>query len=140
MNWVEAIGYAGTILTVASSAMSTMIPLRIVALTASCVVIVYGLLIGSFPVVLTEIIQIPFNAWRLYQMLRLVKDVEKAASGDLSDGAHQVAVRRTLLSKVIAQLFHRRAFAGQPVEVVISRPPNRVQQRHQRLSLHVAAA
>lgn len=84
MNWVEAIGYAGTVLTVASSAMSTMIPLRIVALTASCVVITYGLMINSMPVVLTEMIQIPFNAWRLFQMVRLVKDVEKAASGDLS--------------------------------------------------------
>ncbi|GJE54175.1 MULTISPECIES: cyclic nucleotide-binding domain-containing protein [Methylobacterium] len=84
MNWVEAIGYAGTVLTVAASAMSTMIPLRIVALVASCFVITYGVLIGSMPVVLTEAIQIPFNAWRLYQMVRLVRDVETAASGDLS--------------------------------------------------------
>ncbi len=84
MNWVEAIGYAGTVLTVAASAMSTMIPLRIVALVASCAVITYGFLIGSMPVVLTEAIQIPFNAWRLFQMVRLVRDVETAASGDLS--------------------------------------------------------
>jgi uncharacterized transporter YbjL len=37
--------------------MSTMIPLRIVSLCASCAVIVYGLLIGSIPVVLTECIR-----------------------------------------------------------------------------------
>lgn len=84
MNWVETIGYAGTALTVSASAMSTMIPLRIIALLASCVVISYGFLIGSMPVVLTEAIQIPFNAWRLYQMVRLVRDVETAASGNLS--------------------------------------------------------
>ena len=84
MNWVETIGYVGTALTISASAMSTMIPLRIVALLASCVVITYGFLIGSMPVVLTECIQIPFNAWRLWQMVRLVRDVEKAASGDLS--------------------------------------------------------
>lgn len=84
MNWVEAIGYLGTALTISASAMSTMIPLRIIALLASCVVITYGFLIGSMPVVLTEMIQIPFNAFRLWQMLRLVRDVEKAADGDLS--------------------------------------------------------
>ncbi|MEH3117392.1 MAG: cyclic nucleotide-binding domain-containing protein [Methylorubrum populi] len=84
MNWVEAIGYLGTALTVASSAMGTMIPLRVVALCASCAVITYGFLIGSVPVMLTEAIQIPFNAWRLYEMVRLVRETERAASGDLS--------------------------------------------------------
>lgn len=84
MNWVEAVGYLGAALTVAASAMSTMIPLRIVALVAGCVVIVYGFLIESVPLILTEGIQIPFNGWRLWQMVRLVRDVEAAATGDLS--------------------------------------------------------
>lgn len=83
-NWVEGIGYLGTVLTITSSAMSTMIPLRIVSLAASVVVIAYGIMIGSFPVVLTEMIQIPFNAYRLWQMLRLVRNAEQAADGDLS--------------------------------------------------------
>lgn len=84
MTWIEAIGYLGTALTISASAMSTMIPLRIVALLASCAMITYGFLTNSMPVVLTEAIQIPFNSWRLWQMIRLVRDVEKAASGDLS--------------------------------------------------------
>ena len=84
MNWIEGIGYLGTALTISSSAMSTMIPLRIISLCASCAVITYGVLIGSMPVVLTEAIQIPFNAYRLWQMVRLVRDVETAADGDLS--------------------------------------------------------
>ncbi|AWB20139.1 cyclic nucleotide-binding protein [Methylobacterium currus] len=84
MNWVEAIGYLGTGLTIASTAMSTMIPLRVVSILASVAVMTYGLLTGSMPVVLTEAIQIPFNAWRLYQMVRLVRDVKRAAGGDLS--------------------------------------------------------
>ncbi|ACL56056.1 cyclic nucleotide-binding domain-containing protein [Methylobacterium nodulans] len=84
MNWVEAIGYLGTALTITSSAMTTMIPLRILSILASVAVITYGILTGSLPVVLTEAIQIPFNTWRLYQMVKLVRDVEKAADGDLS--------------------------------------------------------
>ena len=84
MDWVEGIGYIGTALTISATAMSTMIPLRIISLCASCAVITYGILIGSMPVVLTELIQMPFNAYRLWQMLRLVRDVETAADGDLS--------------------------------------------------------
>ena len=84
MDWIEAIGYLGTALTISASAMSTMIPLRIISLCASCAVITYGILIGSMPVVLTEAIQIPFNAYRLWQMMRLVRDVETAADGNLS--------------------------------------------------------
>ncbi len=59
MNWIEAVGYLGTALTIAATAMSTMIPLRIISLCASCAVVTYGILIGSMPVVLTECIQIP---------------------------------------------------------------------------------
>lgn len=84
IDGVEAIGYLGTALTITASAMTTMIPLRIIALVASVAVITYGLLIGSWPVVLTEAIQIPFNAYRLWQMVRLVRQVESAAEGDLS--------------------------------------------------------
>ncbi|KQP31311.1 cyclic nucleotide-binding protein [Methylobacterium sp. Leaf104] len=84
MDWIEAIGYLGTALTITASAMTTMIPLRIIALVASVAVITYGMLIGSWPVVLTEAIQIPFNAFRLWQMVRLVRQVEAAADGDLS--------------------------------------------------------
>ncbi len=84
LDWVEAIGYLGTALTITASAMTTMIPLRIIALVASVAVITYGALIGSWPVVLTEAIQIPFNAFRLWQMVRLVRQVETAADGDLS--------------------------------------------------------
>lgn len=84
MNWVEAIGYLGTALTIAATAMSTMIPLRIVALCASCAMITYGFLTNSWPIVLMEAVQIPINAVRLYQMVRLVRDVERAADGDLS--------------------------------------------------------
>lgn len=84
IDGVEAIGYLGTALTITASAMTTMIPLRIIALVASVAVITYGMLIGSWPVVLTEAIQIPFNAFRLWQMIRLVRQVETAAEGDLS--------------------------------------------------------
>lgn len=83
-NWMEAVGYLGTAFTVATYAMRTMIPLRIAGILSSVAFISYGLLTGSFPVVLTEMILLPLNAVRLYQMVKLIRSVESAAEGDLS--------------------------------------------------------
>ncbi|MCJ2133949.1 Crp/Fnr family transcriptional regulator, partial [Methylobacterium sp. J-026] len=86
MDWIEGIGYLGTALVILSTAMTTMIPLRIIGLSASFALVTYGTLIGSMPVVLTELFEIPFNIYRLWQMFRLVGDAWKAAAGDLSLG------------------------------------------------------
>ncbi len=83
-NWVECVGYLGTAFTIATYAMKTMIPLRIAGILSSIFFISYGLLNGSYPVVVTEAILLPLNALRLYQMLQLVKSVESVASGNLS--------------------------------------------------------
>ena len=83
-NWVEGVGYLGTAFTIATYAMKTMIPLRIAGILSSVFFISYGILTGSFPVVITEAILLPLNTLRLYQMLQLVKSVESAATGNLS--------------------------------------------------------
>ena len=84
-HWVvEAIGYGGTVFTIASYGMRTIIPLRIAGVIASVLFIVYGAAIQSWPVLITELIILPLNAMRLYQVLRLVKQVEQAANGELS--------------------------------------------------------
>ncbi|MGU3469262.1 Crp/Fnr family transcriptional regulator [Methylobacterium sp. C33D] len=84
MNWVECIGYVGTALVILSTAMNTMIPLRIISLCASCALITYGFLIDSLPVILTELFEIPLNTYRLWQMWRLVRETRDAAAGDLT--------------------------------------------------------
>ena len=83
-NWVEGVGYLGTFFTIATYAMKTMIPLRIAGIASSVAFIAYGFITGSYPVVLTEAILLPLNTLRLYQMLQLVKNVESAATGNLS--------------------------------------------------------
>ncbi len=101
-NWVEGVGYLGTAFTIATYAMKTMIPLRIAGIGSSIAFISYGLLTGSFPVVLTEAILLPLNALRLYQMLQLVKNVEKAATGDLSlDWLKDYSHRRNIAAGTI---------------------------------------
>ncbi len=84
-QWVvEAIGYGGTAFTIASYGMRTIIPLRIAGVVASVLFIIYGAAIQSWPVLITELILLPLNAIRLYQVLRLVKQVQQAADGRLS--------------------------------------------------------
>lgn len=84
MDGIEAVGFLGAGLAVASAATGTMIPLRIAALGASALLLAYGFLVGSLPVMLAAGVPIPLHAWRLAQMLRLVRETERAASGDLS--------------------------------------------------------
>jgi CRP-like cAMP-binding protein len=84
ISLTEAIGYAGILLAIGTSAMRTMIPLRSMSLAANAVFLVYGLLTGLAPTAIVNALLLPVNAIRLAQMIRLVRRVERAASSDLS--------------------------------------------------------
>lgn len=70
MNWVEFIGYAGTTATVATYSMRTIIPLRVAGILSSIFFITYALIIGVLPMLVTELVILPINCWRLYQVIR----------------------------------------------------------------------
>lgn len=76
----EIIGYLGTACTIASYSMRTIIPLRILGILSSVFFLVYGALIGSWPILITEAVLLPLNLLRLKQVLDLTKRVEEAAS------------------------------------------------------------
>jgi uncharacterized protein YjeT (DUF2065 family) len=84
ISLTEAVGYAGILLAIGTSAMRTMIPLRSMSLAANVVFVIYGLLTGLAPTAVVNAILLPVNALRLVQMIRLVRRVEHAASSDLS--------------------------------------------------------
>jgi len=65
MDWIEAIGFLGTGLVIVSTAMTTMIPLRVIGICASSVLIIYGILINSWPVIVTELFELPLALYRL---------------------------------------------------------------------------
>lgn len=77
LNWVEAIGYAGTGLTVLAYGMRTLIPLRIAGILSSLAFLTYGLLTQSYPLVLMEAILLPIN---LYRLLELRTDQHRATT------------------------------------------------------------
>lgn len=83
MSIPEILGYLATAFNIAAYSMRTMIPLRILAIISNCVFIVYGATAGVYPILILHAILLPLNAWRLRQMLHLVKSIRSAAFGDM---------------------------------------------------------
>jgi CRP-like cAMP-binding protein len=80
----NAMGAIGGLLYIASLSMPTVIPLRIVAIASAFFFLCYGILAGSFPAIFLYSMLLPLNAFRLRQMIQLIKKVRSAASSDLS--------------------------------------------------------
>jgi len=84
MRSIDLIGYGGAALMIATLAMKTMVPLRILGILTNCFSLTYGLIAGIPPMALQHAVLLPINTWRLIQMRRLLRDVKDASTGDLS--------------------------------------------------------
>jgi CRP/FNR family transcriptional regulator, cyclic AMP receptor protein len=67
---IEAIGYCGTLATVATYSMRSIVPLRVAGIASSLFFITYAAIMGVWPMLLSEFVILPINCWRLYQVLR----------------------------------------------------------------------
>ena len=67
--WVEGLGYLASALCVLAVAMRHIVRLRIISFIGGIVFVLYGLLIGSWPVVITNGVIAALNVWRLRQEL-----------------------------------------------------------------------
>ena len=65
MSGTELIGYLASALVVASLAMTSVVRLRMISLAGSVVFVVYGLLISSVPIVITNVAIGALNIWFL---------------------------------------------------------------------------
>jgi CRP/FNR family transcriptional regulator, cyclic AMP receptor protein len=81
-NWVQAIGYLGSVIMFMTFFMKTMIPLRLAAISANVVMIVFTSLIANYPILILHISLLPLNTMRFFQMKRLIQRVKAAARGD----------------------------------------------------------
>ena len=84
MTYVTMIGFVAAGLVIATLSMRTMIPLRLIGIASNVAFVTYGALFGSIPTVMLHSILFPLNIYRLYEMLRLIKQVEAASKGDMS--------------------------------------------------------
>ena len=84
MSIAEIIGYLGACVVLCTYSMKTMVPLRIFGMTSNLILITYGYLGGAYPTMILHLILFPLNAYRLNEMLQLIKKVKEATGGDLS--------------------------------------------------------
>ncbi len=84
VTWTEAVGYAAGAVTLWGMHRKTMIPLRLGAIIGNFGFIAFGLLAPSYPTLVLHALVLPLNTLRLLQMMRLVREIKEASSGDNS--------------------------------------------------------
>ena len=75
LSIVELVGYLASALIVTSLAMKSVVRLRVVSLLGSIVFIVYGIMLGSIPLIITNTAAAGLNIWYLRQEFRPDRDV-----------------------------------------------------------------
>ena len=78
MHWTDLINSTASLFIVATASTKTMVPLRTLAIIANCFLIVYFALAHAFLPLLLQLFALPINAYRLYQMLVLIRRVREA--------------------------------------------------------------
>lgn len=72
------VGFIGAALMVASYLMKSMLPLRLVALSANVFLIIYAVQFGSWPTVALYLAMVPINIKKVREILKLVRAIEHA--------------------------------------------------------------
>lgn len=75
VNWVEIIGYAASALVVVSLAMTSVVRLRVISLIGSLTFVVYGVLLPSIPIIITNAAVAALNVWFLRKEFAPNRDV-----------------------------------------------------------------
>lgn len=84
MNRGDFVGYAAALLVFITFWMKTMVPLRTLGIASNLFFIGYGYLAGAYPPLVLHLLLLPLNLMRLREMLRLTRQVQQAAAGNLN--------------------------------------------------------
>jgi hypothetical protein len=78
MHWSDLFNSGASLFIVATASTKTMVPLRILAIVTNCILVAfYGLTHAWIPMAL-QVFALPLNAYRLYQMIVLIRNVRDA--------------------------------------------------------------
>jgi hypothetical protein len=83
-NYAELVGIAAAAASLYAANSRTIIPLRIAAIVANVLAMIYSSLHGTYPTFVLNAVLLPLNAWRLHGMVKLIRDIGAAARGDLN--------------------------------------------------------
>src|ERR1700719_4753598 len=81
MHWTDLFNSVGSLFIVATASTKTMVPLRILAIVANCVLIIFYAASHEWVPLGLQTVALPLNAYRLYQMMVLIKNVRSAIRG-----------------------------------------------------------
>jgi hypothetical protein len=84
MHWTDLFNSVGSLFIVATASTKTMVPLRILAIVANCFLIVFYAVTHEWVPFVLQAVALPLNAWRLYQMILLIRHVRDAIRGNTS--------------------------------------------------------
>jgi hypothetical protein len=84
MHWTDLFNSVGSLFIVATASTKTMVPLRILAIVANCFLIAFYAVSHQWVPFLLQAVALPLNAYRLYQMLVLIRNVRDAIRGNTS--------------------------------------------------------
>jgi hypothetical protein len=84
MHWTNLFNSVGSLFIVATASTKTMVPLRSLAIVANCFLIALCAVEHQWVPMALQAVALPLNAYRLYQMILLIKNVRGAIRGDAS--------------------------------------------------------
>ncbi len=80
MPILEIVGYLGSLFSIATYAMRTMVALRVLAIFSNIFSAAYGFFMDVYPMLILHVIVLPLNIWRLHEMRELVSKVKQSAA------------------------------------------------------------
>jgi Cyclic nucleotide-binding domain len=84
MHWSDLINSGASLFIVATASTKTMVPLRILAIITNCILIAYFAVSHAWVPMALQAVALPLNAYRLYQMIVLIRNVRGAIRGKSS--------------------------------------------------------
>jgi CRP/FNR family transcriptional regulator, cyclic AMP receptor protein len=83
-SFAEWVGVAAAGASLYAANAKTIIPLRVAAIVANFLALIYSSLHGTYPTFVLNAVLLPLNAVRLRDMWRLVREIDTAMKGDLN--------------------------------------------------------
>ena len=81
MHWADFFNSGASLFIVATASTKTMVPLRILAIVANCFLLTFYAGSHSWLPMTLQAFALPLNAFRLYQMVVLIRNVREAIRG-----------------------------------------------------------
>ena len=82
--YAEIVGVAAGAASLYAAHAKTIIPLRVAAVIANALAMAYSLSHGTYPTFVLNALLLPLNAWRLYQMISLIRGIDAALASDMN--------------------------------------------------------